>query len=95
MKVLVSETLHEENGEQVHTLVIKAAPPEIVMVDGIACYQGRDGHLYVADGPARGTLPNSYMYWLALERWDKLPGRPRCETCDRHHKEPYWQCPNI
>lgn len=74
MKVLVTETLHEERCEQVHTLIIKAAPPELVMVDGIECYIGRDGHPYVANGPAKGVLPNSFLYWRKLEQETRYHG---------------------
>lgn len=58
----------EGTREQVHTLIIKAAPPELVMVGGIECYIGRDGHPYVANGPAKGVLPNSFLYWRKLEQ---------------------------
>ena len=56
-KVIVSETLHEESGAQVHTIHIKAAPPELFTVDGVKCYRGRDGHPYVAEGPMKGMSP--------------------------------------
>lgn len=93
-KVLISETVHHEADGPVHTIHIKEAPPEIVTVDGIECYLGRDGHPYVADGPAKGVAPNSYMYWLYLERWDMLPNRPKCSYCDQHHIAPDSKCPN-
>ena len=91
-RVIVSETVHQENGENVHTIHFKAAPPEIVTVDGIECYIDRCGEARVLEGPAKGTLPGTYMYWLYLERWDKLPGRAKCKCCGELHIEADREC---